>query len=147
MVAERERELWNDRGVVRSSIQNFCYRNISHLFVISLPTIICGLLQKRPTWSASLLQLSHLNRTILPFSLLCLHHFTECFSLSQNNFSLSTFEFREIFAHFRHHSPLLFVQMKMASHLVTFLRRHFGTRSLNHENAEVAYSGNSNGDM
>lgn len=71
---------------------------ISHLFVISLPTIICGLLQKRPTWSASLLQLSHLNRTILPFSLLCLHHFTECFSLSQNNFSLSTFEFREIFA-------------------------------------------------
>ena len=56
---------------------------ISHLFVISLPTIICGILQKRPTCSASLLQLSHLNRTILPFSLLCLRHFTECFFLTK----------------------------------------------------------------
>ena len=53
-------------------------------------------------WSASLLQLSCINRTVLLFSLLFRLHPTECLS-STNNFSSSHIKFRYIFAHFHRH--------------------------------------------
>ena len=83
----------------------------------------CGLQQRQ-------LQLSCINRIVLLFSFLS----------PTNNISLSHTEFREIFFHFHHQGTLLFIPNRATSHLASSSRRNFGTRSLNNENSEVAYS-------
>ena len=97
--ADAERELWNIREVLRTGIQNF-------RFVISPPKVFCGLWWKRhrrQVWSASLLQLSCINRTVLLFfSFLFRLHSIEFLSPT-NNFLSSHVKLRLIFAHFHHH--------------------------------------------
>ena len=62
-------------------------------------------------------------------------------SLSKMLFSsLSNTEFREISAHFHQHGSLFCIPMWATSHLASFLRRNFGTRSLKSENSEATYS-------
>ena len=92
----------------------------------------CGLQQRQ-------LQLSCINRIVLLFSFLYRHHLAVCLSPT-NNISLSHTEFREIFFHFHHQGTLLFIPNRATSHLASSSRRNFGTRSLNNENSEVAYS-------
>lgn len=99
-----------------------------HLLVIS-PYYLMQSSAELLFGSASLLRLSCINQTVLPFSFLCVHHLAEWLSPT-NNFSLSYPDFREVFSHFHHQGTLFFIPMKTTLHLASSSRCGFGTRSL-----------------
>ena len=98
---------------------------------ISPLTVFFGLWHKRQFWSASLLQFSCINQTVL--------HFFLPLPPPLPSMPLSHFEIRENFGSFLYRSTLLFISLKASSHLASSSGRNFVVRSLNYENSEAAY--------